>query len=248
MSTVVSKIRSKVPARWSVGTPAGTRALDPALMSGLPAAGAIVWVDPPLVARAPSWRLFPNARLLPLVPDRVNPVLLPTALKFTLTVLPVAPVRMSGPLALVFPETIEFSTVTTPPAVVVVRAMPPPPWPAAFPLAVFPTMVLPGPRVVPVPPVTATAPPDTVAVLPETVVLRRVTDPELREIAPPVVAAVFPEMVLFCTRSVPAAAKLCRAMPPPATADVLLAIVLLRITRVLGVNPAGGEALGVPKK
>ena len=63
------------------------------------------------------------------------------ALKFTLTVEPVAAVRMSGPLALVFPATTELATVIVA-ADVVVRAMPPPPVPAVDPFAVLPKIVL----------------------------------------------------------------------------------------------------------
>ena len=88
-------------------------------MSGLPGSGAMVWVGPPLSARGPSFRSVPGAMLFPLVPDGVNPVSLPMALKLTLTVVPVAAVRMSGPLALVFPATMELATVTVPALVVV---------------------------------------------------------------------------------------------------------------------------------
>src|SRR5262245_19696131 len=116
-------------------------ALSPALISGLVGCGACVRVGPPLSASGPSRRLAPKARLLPLVAESENPVLLPTALKLTFTVDPLAPVRMSGPLTLLFPDTIELTIVTVP-AVVDVRAMPPPPVPEPVALAVLPAIVL----------------------------------------------------------------------------------------------------------
>src|SRR5262249_58616252 len=73
-------------------------------------------------------------------------------------------------------------------------------------------------------------------------------DREGREIAPPVVAAVLPVIALFCTRRVPAAANNGSVMAPPDDPLRLLANVLLRMTKVLGVKPVGGVALGVPKK
>src|SRR5262245_6375869 len=198
----------------------GTRPILPALMRGLPAAGAMVCVGPPLLASAPSCGSTPNARLLPLVPDRVNPVLLPMALKFAFTVVPVTD-RMSGPLALMFPETTELTTVIEP-GVVLIRATPPPPVLAAEALDVLLTTVLPCTTMEPLPVVTTAAPPDR--------------------------AAVFPVSVLFWSSKVPAKDGIATA--PPFAAELLFARVLLRMTTVPGVNPApaGGELLAVPKK
>src|SRR5262245_53705087 len=117
--------------------PDGISALLPALISGLPAAGSIVCVGPPLLVSAPSIKFAPNARLLPLLPESAKPVALPMALKLTFIAgLPVA--RISGALALVLPEMMELATVMV---AGVLRPMPPPPVPAAAPLAVLPLIV-----------------------------------------------------------------------------------------------------------
>jgi hypothetical protein len=62
------------------------------------------------------------------------------ALKLALVVV-AAVARISGPLALLLPETTEFAMVILP-AVVLRRAMPPPPVLMAVPLAVLLEMVL----------------------------------------------------------------------------------------------------------
>src|SRR5947207_3804353 len=183
----------------------------------------MVLVGPPLSPSDPSSRFAPTVRLLPLLPERVNPVVLPTALKFTLTV---AVLWMSGPLVLVLPDTTELATVTVPVAVFS-TAIPPPPDPDIVPAAVFPVIVLLVTTIDPDPLVSAIAPP------PRPVV-----------VVPPFAA--FPVRVLFWTSRVPV--KLRRTMPPPAAAVVLLLIALLRTSAVPAVNPAGGAVLTVPKK
>src|SRR5262245_50991488 len=143
------------------------------------------------------------------------------ALKLTFVVV-LALLSRSGPLAFVLPDTTEFTTVTDP-ATVLTRPMPPPPVFAAVPLAVFPVIVLFSTRI------------DAALVV--------------KPMPPPDVAAVFPVIVLFCTSRVPVEeAKPVSCAPPPAPADVLLTIGLLRMTSVLGVNPAGGAGAAVPKK
>src|SRR5262249_61822493 len=115
----------------------GTRAWGRGAAGGLWRGGRVGGGGPPLLPRAPSRRLAPKGRLLPLVPDGVYPVPLPMALKFTLTV---PALKMSGPMALLFPETMVLAMVMVP--VPLTRPMPPPPCPEAVLLAVLPVMVL----------------------------------------------------------------------------------------------------------
>src|SRR5262245_15103082 len=172
--SAVSKVRTKPKPRWSLARLIGPSPADAAWISGLPAAGIMVSVGPPLLARAPSCRLVPGAMLLPLPVVRVNPVALPTALKLTL----IDPgLRMSGPFVFVFPETTLLVIVTTLFAVVmvpgpVVRVMPPPPWPAVVLLAVLPETVQFWTRRLPVNEVTRMPPPELTAVLLAMVLLR----------------------------------------------------------------------------
>src|SRR5690242_13952976 len=98
----------------------------------------MVRVGPPLSPGAPSFRSAPTGRLLPLAAEGVNPVVLPIALKFTLTE---AALRTSGPTALVLPDTTELATVTDP-VPLPITAIPPPPDPDTVPAAVFPVTVL----------------------------------------------------------------------------------------------------------
>src|SRR5262245_22724338 len=215
---VVEYARKNPGPRWSVRSTGGTRALDPALITGLPPAGSMVWVGPPLLERAPRPRAAP-IRLFPLVPDRVNPAVLPIALKLALTVVPLAPTPMSGEVPLVLFETIELASVTVL-AVVLRRATPPPP----VPLAVLPTIVV----------FSSLSDPPALVLMP---------------MPPPVVAAVFPVMVLFWTTRPPVAVPLVQKIPPPAVVlEAFPEIVLLRITNALGVNPTGGAELGLVKK
>src|SRR5262245_6794535 len=100
---------------------------DPRSMSWLVMLGTIVRVGPPLLASGPRDKLVPKARLLP--PVSTNPLLLPTALKLTLTVVAGLVRRISGALTLMLPDTTELSTLIEP-ALLVIRARPPPPMPA----------------------------------------------------------------------------------------------------------------------
>src|SRR5688572_11972173 len=63
---------------------------------------------------------------------------------------------------------------------------------------------------------------------------------------PPVVVAEFPDRVLFWTRSVPFMNG--TETPPPGPVAALPLRVLFRTTIAFGVNPAGGVALGVPRR
>jgi hypothetical protein len=152
------------------------------------------------------------------MPENVKPVAEPIAEKFTFVVV-TAEASTSGALALVLPETTEFTTVIVP-AVVDVRARPPPPVFKALPLALFPKIVELRARMPPEPVVTTAA--------------------------PPLVPAVLPVTVEFSSSSVPV--KLGRTTPPPLAAEVFAEIVLRRTTRVVAVKPTGGAADTVPKK
>src|SRR3954470_21281914 len=100
----------------------------------------MVCVGPPLLASAFRCRLAPKETLL--APVRTNPVALPTALKLTLQVVAELARKISGPLALVLPETTELETIIALLATVLKRASPPPPVPPAVPDAVLPKTVL----------------------------------------------------------------------------------------------------------
>src|SRR5262245_54876102 len=127
-STVVLNVRTRPGPRWPVLRAGAIRAVDPTSNSALPEAVRRLRVDAPLKARVvANLASTPKPRLFPLVPERVTPVLLPTALKLTLTVA-VAEPRMSGPFALVFAVTAELATLIVP-ALVEIRAIPPPPVP-----------------------------------------------------------------------------------------------------------------------
>src|SRR5262249_49406133 len=154
--------RTNPTPRWSVVRFNG---LEPLSIAGLPACRACVRVVPPLLDSWPSNRFVPNARLLPLVPDNVKPVALPTALKFTFTV---PPLWMSGEAPFVLPETIELTRLMA--AVVPLDcAMPPPPRP---PRDVLPVIVLLDTFNWPVTVLSAIPPPPSPAELPEIVELR----------------------------------------------------------------------------
>jgi hypothetical protein len=119
------------PPRWSVVKFAG---LDPALISGLPARTAMVWVGPPLFPSGPSIGSVPAARLL--LPVMVAPAWLPMRLLFEVTT-----PRMSAPVPLA-----DMLLATT--VLVMLRAptgpnctMPPPPSVPVVLVAEFPTIV-----------------------------------------------------------------------------------------------------------
>jgi hypothetical protein len=117
MSTAAPIPRGYPGPRWSVATPAGTSALEPLPISGLPIVGRYVSVGPPLSANGSSMRSLRNGRLLPLAPVRVKPVPLPMALKLAVTLTKLQPMSSSSATP-TLPETMEFASVTVP-------AMPP---------------------------------------------------------------------------------------------------------------------------
>src|SRR5947209_132660 len=132
-------------------------------------------------------------------------------------VVPDAPVRRSGPLALVFPATTVLDTFRVP-AVVVVRAIPPPPVPPATLLAALLTRVELTTLTVVAPPVTAIPPPLPVAELMVNVLFWTSTAvAPLIAIPPPSVVAAFPLNVSPRASRVPVD----RLIPPPEVADVL---------------------------
>ena len=119
MSTVPPTMRGKPGPRWSVarGSPvlgSTARALLPALMAGLPASRAMVWVGPPLSARVPRPGLA-TPTWLPLVP-LARPPEPPVPIRLYALAEDTEPAMSSAgaplPVPLVFRATMVLSRVT----------------------------------------------------------------------------------------------------------------------------------------
>ena len=143
MSTVPAR-RANAPPRWSVVRVTGTRAFDPASISGLPATRE--WPGrPAVVGHGAELQVGPGGDVVRRSSrTAVNPVSFPTALKLMLTVLTAA--AEAGPLggSRSCSRPRPCSARVSVPAEAEIRAMPPPPVLAAVP-AVFPTSVEFGP-------------------------------------------------------------------------------------------------------